>query len=196
MDMNEIIKLAGSIVDKLTKDEKLMDAFKKDPVAVIEKKLGIDLPNDQLNALINGIKAKLKADDVLDAAGKLLGKDPRKIILLLDHIAGHFGGNKNLLPDAPECLSHQALALAAVVAVGCVKIVDAGIVSAADQGNSPGPIGVSFRIGGETHTAVAQRGDLFGNFSKGTVLHKETSSFFIGGTLREEKTPRRKNQMV
>jgi len=73
MDMNEIIKLAGSIVDKLSKDEKLMDAFKKDPVAVIEKKLGIDLPNDQLNALIDGIKAKLKADDVLDAAGKLFG---------------------------------------------------------------------------------------------------------------------------
>ena len=50
-----------------------MDAFKKDPVAVVEKKLGIDLPNDQLNALIDGVKAKLKADDVIDAAGKLLG---------------------------------------------------------------------------------------------------------------------------
>ena len=71
MDMNDILKLAGDVVEKLTKDEKLMDAFKKDPVAVVEKKLGIDLPNDQLNALINGIKAKLKADDVLDAAGKI-----------------------------------------------------------------------------------------------------------------------------
>ena len=73
MDMNEILKLAGDIVEKLGKDEKLMDAFKKDPVAVIEKKLGIDLPDDQIDALIDGIKAKLKADDVLDAAGKLLG---------------------------------------------------------------------------------------------------------------------------
>ena len=78
MDMNEILKLAGDIVEKLGKDEKLMDAFKKDPVAVIEKKLGIDLPNDQLNALIDGIKAKLKADDVLDAAGKLLGMFGKK----------------------------------------------------------------------------------------------------------------------
>ena len=49
MEMNEILKLAAQIVEKL----------------------GIDLPNDQLNALIDGIKAKLKADDVLDAAGKL-----------------------------------------------------------------------------------------------------------------------------
>lgn len=78
MDMNELLKLAGDVVEKLTKDEKLMDAFKKDPVAVVEKKLGIDLPNDQLNALINGIKAKLKADDVLDAAGKLLGMFGKK----------------------------------------------------------------------------------------------------------------------
>lgn len=78
MDMNDILKLAGDVVEKLTKDEKLMDAFKKDPVAVVEKKLGIDLPNDQLNALINGIKAKLKADDVLDAAGKLLGMFGKK----------------------------------------------------------------------------------------------------------------------
>lgn len=78
MDMNDILRLAGDVVEKLTKDEKLMDAFKKDPVAVVEKKLGIDLPNDQLNALIDGIKAKLKADDVLDAAGKLLGMFGKK----------------------------------------------------------------------------------------------------------------------
>lgn len=78
MDMNDILKLAGDVVEKLTKDEKLMYAFKKDPVAVVEKKLGIDLPNDQLNALIDGIKAKLKADDVLDAAGKLLGMFGKK----------------------------------------------------------------------------------------------------------------------
>ena len=71
MEMNDILKLAAEISTKLGKDEKLLDAFKKDPVAVIEKKLGIDLPNDQLNALIDGIKANLKADDVLDAAGKL-----------------------------------------------------------------------------------------------------------------------------
>lgn len=78
MDMNDILKLAGDIVEKLTSDEALMEAFKKDPVAVVEKKLGVDLPNDQINALIDGIKAKLKADDVIDAAGKLLGMFGKK----------------------------------------------------------------------------------------------------------------------
>ena len=78
MEMNDILKLAAEISTKLGKDEKLLDAFKKDPVTVIEKKLGIDLPNDQLNALIDGIKAKLKADDVIDVAGKLLGMFGKK----------------------------------------------------------------------------------------------------------------------
>lgn len=78
MEMNDILKLAAQIAQKLGKDEDLMEAFKKDPVTVIEKKLGVDLPNDQLNALIDGIKAKLKADDVLDAAGKLMGMFGKK----------------------------------------------------------------------------------------------------------------------
>ena len=78
MEMKDILKLAAEIAAKLGKDENLMDAFKKDPVTVIEKKLGVDLPNDQLNALIDGIKAKLKADDVLDAAGKLMGMFGKK----------------------------------------------------------------------------------------------------------------------
>ena len=78
MEMKDILKLAAEFAVKLGKDENLMDAFKKDPVTVIEKKLGVDLPNDQLNALIDGIKAKLKADDVLDAAGKLMGMFGKK----------------------------------------------------------------------------------------------------------------------
>jgi len=68
----DIAKLAMEAVEKLTSDEKLMAAFKKDPVAVIEKKLGIDLPNDQINALIDAIKAKIKVDDVADAIGGVL----------------------------------------------------------------------------------------------------------------------------
>ena len=73
MDMKDIAKLAQEVVEKITSDEKLMAAFKKDPVALVEKKLGIDLPNDQINALIDLIKAKIKMDDVADVAGKLLG---------------------------------------------------------------------------------------------------------------------------
>jgi len=73
MDMKDIAKLAQDVIEKITKDEKLMAAFKKDPVALLEKKLGIDLPNDQINALVDAIKAKINVDEAMDMAGKLLG---------------------------------------------------------------------------------------------------------------------------
>ena len=69
----DITKIITDAVKTLTNDKALLDAFKKDPVGTLEKKLGIDLPDEQINAVIKGIQAKLGADDVIDAAGKLLG---------------------------------------------------------------------------------------------------------------------------
>ena len=65
------------IVQKLLSDKNLMAKFDRNPAAVIEELIGIDLPNDQVNQLINGIKAKIKLDqggDVLGGIGKLFGK--------------------------------------------------------------------------------------------------------------------------
>ena len=69
----DIAKIITEAVDKLLKDDKLLESFKKDPVKTLEKQLGLDLPDEQINAVIKGIQAKLGADDVIDAAGKLLG---------------------------------------------------------------------------------------------------------------------------
>ena len=65
------------IVEKLKKDDKLLEKFNKNPAAVIEEYVGIDLPDDQVNQLVEGIKAKIKLDqvgDVLGGIGKLFGK--------------------------------------------------------------------------------------------------------------------------
>ena len=78
MDMKDIAKLAQELVEKITSDKELMAAFKKDPVALVEKKLGIDLPNDQINALVEAIKAKINVDEAMDMAGKLLGMFGKK----------------------------------------------------------------------------------------------------------------------
>ena len=61
------------IVKKLTSDKKLMEKFEKNPVSVLEDLLGVDLPDDQVNQLIDGIKAKIKLDKVGDALGSLSG---------------------------------------------------------------------------------------------------------------------------
>lgn len=70
MDIQKMIALA---VKGLTENEELLKAFNKNPEKTLEKILGIDLPDDQVNAVVAGVKAKLGLDDVLEMAGKLKG---------------------------------------------------------------------------------------------------------------------------
>lgn len=65
------------VVKKLMNDKSLMTKFERNPVSVIEELIGIDLPDQQVNQLIEGIRAKIKLDqvgDVLGGLGKLFGK--------------------------------------------------------------------------------------------------------------------------
>ena len=61
MDIKEQIE---SIVEKLQKDKALQAQFKKDPVKAVEKLLGVDLPDDMVEKVVAGVKAKLSLDDV------------------------------------------------------------------------------------------------------------------------------------
>ena len=65
------------IVKKLAADKTLMARFERNPASVIEEYIGVDLPDDQVNQLVEGIKAKMKLDQVGDMLGgidKLFGK--------------------------------------------------------------------------------------------------------------------------
>ncbi len=71
--MDEIKELIEKAIDKLKDDDNLMENFKKDPIKVVEKLLNVDLPDDKLEAIVDGIKAKLQIDDIADVLGKLGG---------------------------------------------------------------------------------------------------------------------------
>lgn len=68
MDIKEKIE---QIVKKLLNDKDLMKKFEKNPVSVIEEYVGVDLPDDLVNQLVDGIKAQIKLDKVGDALGAL-----------------------------------------------------------------------------------------------------------------------------
>lgn len=70
MDIREKIE---SIVKKLLSDKKLMQKFESNPAKVIEELLGVDLPDDLVNQIIDGVKAKIKLDKVGDALETLSG---------------------------------------------------------------------------------------------------------------------------
>ena len=66
----DIMEKVNDIVESITKNKDLMDAFKKDPAAVIKKVLNnIDLDDEILEKLVAAVKGKIN----LDKAGDLLG---------------------------------------------------------------------------------------------------------------------------
>lgn len=66
MDIKEKIE---EIVEKVKSDKDFAANFTKDPVKAVESVLGIDLPDDKVNELIDGVKAKIN----VEKAGGLLG---------------------------------------------------------------------------------------------------------------------------
>lgn len=72
----DIKQIITQVVEKLTSDETLKNQFLSDPIKTVEKLTGIDLPDEQIQPVIDGIKAKLNLED---AGG------------LLDKIKGFFG---------------------------------------------------------------------------------------------------------
>ena len=62
------------IVDKIKNDDDLLNKFKKDPIKAVESIIGVDLPDDIIEKVVDGVKAKIsldKAGDILDGLKKL-----------------------------------------------------------------------------------------------------------------------------
>ena len=68
MDIKEQIE---KIVEKVLKDDALQAQFKKDPIKAVEKVLGVDLPDDVIEKIVAGVKAKISVDKVSDVADAL-----------------------------------------------------------------------------------------------------------------------------
>ena len=70
----DLKKKVEELVEKITSDKDLRAKFDKNPAAVIEKLVGVDLPDEQVNQLVDAIRAKLTLDNVGDLLGGLFGK--------------------------------------------------------------------------------------------------------------------------
>ena len=60
------------VINKLKSDPDLLNKFKKDPVKAVEGIIGVDLPDDQINGIVDGVKAKLNLDES-EIVGKVKG---------------------------------------------------------------------------------------------------------------------------
>lgn len=70
MDIKEQVTKA---VEKITTDKNLREQFQKEPVKALENILGVDLPDEIVEQVIKGVKAKLTTDKVSGAVDSLKG---------------------------------------------------------------------------------------------------------------------------
>ena len=74
MNVKELLKdKVEEIVDKIKNDKNIAAKFQKDPIATVEGLIGMDLPDDQIKALVEAVKAKVNLDKMGDALGGLKG---------------------------------------------------------------------------------------------------------------------------
>ena len=69
----DIQKIITDILEKLQKDNSLLTKFKANPTKTIEGLIGIDLPDEQIDAIVKGVMAKIDIEDVAKKASGLLG---------------------------------------------------------------------------------------------------------------------------
>lgn len=69
----DIKKKIEEIAKKLISDKNLMQKFEKNPAKVIEELLEVDLPDELVNQIVEGVKAKINLDKVGDALKGLSG---------------------------------------------------------------------------------------------------------------------------
>ena len=68
MDIKEKVT---EIVEEIAKNPDLRKQFEEEPIKAVEKVLGVDLPDDVIEKIIAGVKAKITVDNVSDIAGAI-----------------------------------------------------------------------------------------------------------------------------
>ncbi len=63
------------VVDKIKNDKNFAEKFQKEPIKAVEDVLGVDLPDDVIKNVIDGVKAKINVDSIKDKLGGLFGNN-------------------------------------------------------------------------------------------------------------------------
>ena len=62
-----------AIVEKVQKNPAMLKKFQTEPVKVVEELVGVDLPDELIEKIVDGVKAKITMDKVGDALGAIGG---------------------------------------------------------------------------------------------------------------------------
>jgi len=71
--MDNIKELVDKLVDKIKGSKDIKELFEKEPIKAVEKVLGVDLPDDIVEKVIDAVKAKISIEDVSDKVSDVVG---------------------------------------------------------------------------------------------------------------------------
>ena len=69
--MENLKEKIEEIVAKIKSDDGFASKFKSDPVKAVEEVIGVDLPDDKINGVIDAVKAKLTGDNIKDTVSDI-----------------------------------------------------------------------------------------------------------------------------
>lgn len=61
----------SKVVERVAKDDALRTQFQTDPIQAVEQVLGINLPRETIEAIVQGVKAQISADKLSGAVDAL-----------------------------------------------------------------------------------------------------------------------------
>ncbi|MBD5130406.1 MAG: hypothetical protein HDT43_10890 [Ruminococcaceae bacterium] len=61
------------VVNKVKSDKGFAEKFQKEPIKAVEEVLGVDLPDDAIKNIVDGVKAKVNVDGIMGKIGGLFG---------------------------------------------------------------------------------------------------------------------------
>ena len=61
------------VVNKVKNDPEIASQFQSNPVQAVEKVLGVDLPDDVINNVVETVKSKINFDGIANKLGGLFG---------------------------------------------------------------------------------------------------------------------------
>lgn len=71
--MDALKEKIEEVVKNVQNDKKFKEKFLKDPIKAVEDVLGIDLPDQEINKIIDAVKAKITVDNAKGLLDKAKG---------------------------------------------------------------------------------------------------------------------------
>ena len=67
--MEDIKEMIEKVVERVKEEEDIKELFEQEPVKAIETVLGVDLPDELVEKVIDAVKAKISIDKLSSVAG-------------------------------------------------------------------------------------------------------------------------------